>query len=104
MVSYIFRFEIDPARADEYGQKVQAIAPRIMKAPHLKEFRAYRPITGTSQVVAMYDFDDLAGFAAWWADEDVQKVFAELRPYQMHRDGELWGASAAFPRPLRPGQ
>ena len=101
MVAYIFRFEIDPARADEYGRLVQSIVPRIMKSPGLQEFRAYRPITGTAQVVAMYEFADLAAFGTWWADADVQKVFAELRPYQMHRDGELWGPSAAFPAPIR---
>lgn len=103
MVAYVFRFEIDPAKAEEYGQLVQSVVPRVMKAPGLKEFRVYRPVTGTWQVVAMYEFADLAGFATWWADADVQKVFAELRPYQMHREGELWGASAAFPTPLRPG-
>src|SRR5438132_1052890 len=44
MVAYVFRFEIDPAKEDEYRQLVQGIVPRIMKAPGLKEFRAYRPV------------------------------------------------------------
>ena len=102
MVAYVFRFDIDPATADEYNQWVQGAVPRLLKTPGLKELRVYRPVTGTSQVVVVYEFADLAGFATWWADAEVQKIFTESRPYQMNREGELWGPSANYPTPLRP--
>jgi hypothetical protein len=49
------------------------------------------------------EFADLAAFAAFYADEDIQDVFAERHIYEVNLSSELWGPSPVVPEPLRPG-
>ena len=76
---------------------------RTLAATGVVEFRAYRPVTGASQVAVTCEFADLATWAAWYGNEDVQKVLNELRTLALNVTMELRSPSLAVPAPIRPG-
>jgi hypothetical protein len=49
-----------------------------------------------------YEFADLAAFAAWRANKDVEKVLDELHTVALNVTTELWGPSPVVPKPIRP--
>lgn len=67
------------------------------------EFRAYRPLSGTSQVAITYEFADLDAWAAWRVYEDMQNVKDEPYTLATNVSSELWGPSPVVPEPIRPG-
>lgn len=42
------------------------------------EFRGYRPVSGPSQVVVTYEFEDLEAWAVWRGDDTIKGVLQEL--------------------------
>jgi hypothetical protein len=89
---------------EDYHDWAMKAIPRVMAGPGLVEFRAYRPVTGNSQVVVTYEFGDLATWAAFYADEEIQEVMDELRTVAHNVSAELWGPSPVVPKPMRPGE
>ncbi len=104
MVLYVTKWDILPDKAEAYSRWTGPAIQRVLAVPGVAEFRGYRPATGASQVVVTYEFTDLATWAAWYAHEDVQKVFDELRTFVTNVSIELWGPSPIVPKPIRPGQ
>ena len=90
-------------KAEAYGQWAESAIRRVLAAPGIVEFRAYRPVTGSYQVVVTYQFVDLAAWAAWQSNEDVQKLTDEVHTYCTNVNWELWGPSPIVPEPIRPG-
>jgi len=103
MVLYLMRWDIHPDKKEAYTKWTEGAIRRTLAAPGVVEFRAYRPATGTSQVVVTYEFADLAAWAAFYAHEDVQAVMDELRTLTVNVVTELWGPSPVVPKPIRPG-
>jgi hypothetical protein len=54
--------------------------------------------------VTTYEFADMAAWAAWQRDEDMQKVLTELRTLALDLNIEVWGPSPVVPAPIRPGK
>jgi hypothetical protein len=67
----------------------------------IKEFRVYRPVTGSYQAVVTYEFKDFSSWATWMENETVQKVNQELRDYAMNIKFDLLGPSPIVPDPIR---
>jgi heme-degrading monooxygenase HmoA len=103
MVLFVQKYDINLDAAEAYNEWAKTAIRRILAAPGVVEFRGYRPVTGTSQVVVTIEFADLAAFAAFYADEDIQQLLAERHAYEINVRTELWGPSPVVPEPLRPG-
>ena len=80
----------------------ESAIPRILKIPGLVEFRGYRPVTGSHQIAATYEFTDMDSWAAWVNHPDYQKLMDEVRPFISNLSTEVWGPSPMVPEPLRP--
>jgi quinol monooxygenase YgiN len=104
MVVQVMKYDVHPDKAEAYTKWTESAIKRTVAGPSVVEFRAYRPATGPSQVVTTYEFADLAAWAAWSSDEDVQRVLSELRTLALNVDIEVWGPSPLVPQPVRPGK
>jgi antibiotic biosynthesis monooxygenase (ABM) superfamily enzyme len=102
MVNLVSKYDIHPDKAEAYKAWVKAAISRLIAVPGVKELRGYRPITGASQVVATFEFDDLTSWTAWYTSEDVQEVMSERWGYEINIYDELWGPSPVAPEPIRP--
>ena len=103
MVLYVSRWDIHPNKKEAYTEWSNSAVRRSLGIPGVVEFRAYRSILGKSQVVITYEFADLDAWAAWRANEDMQKVIDELYTLANNVNSELWGPSPVVPEPIRPG-
>ncbi len=103
MVLYIVKWDIHPDKADAYIEWTKSAIPRVMSVPGVVEFRAYRAAGGAPQVVATYEFPDMAAWAAWWSHPDCQEVMNELHALALNVTTELWGPSPLVPKPIQPG-
>jgi len=102
MVLYVMRWDILPDKVEAYRKWTDSAIKRTLAVPGVVEFRGYRPAAGASQIVVTYEFADLAAWAAWDANEDMQKVSNELRTLTTNMSTELWGPSPVVPQPIRP--
>jgi antibiotic biosynthesis monooxygenase (ABM) superfamily enzyme len=103
MVLYVSKWNVIPDKAEAYVEWAKTAIPRILAGPGVVEFRGYRPASGDHQVVITLEFSDMAAWAAWYSDEEVQKLLGEGRMYEMDVSYELWGPSPIVPEPIRPG-
>lgn len=103
MVLYLMKWDVLPDKPEAYLEWTESAIKRTLGVPGVVEFRAYRTTIGASQVVVTYEFADLAAWAAFFNNEEAQKVLDELRTYTSNVTTELWGPSPAVPRPIRPG-
>ncbi len=103
MVLYSFKWNVHPDKGGEYMAWSQSAIQRTLGAGGVIEFRAYRPVSGSFQVVITYEFADIAAWAAWNDHADVQQVIAESRTLVTNIEMELWGPSPIVPHPIRPG-
>ncbi len=103
MVLQIVKWNIHPDKVEAYLQWTQGAIQRTLAVPGVVEFRAYRPLSGTSQAAITYEFADLGAWAAWREHEEVRRLLDELHTLALNVSMELWGASPVVPRPIRPG-
>ena len=99
MVIQVMKWNISPDKAEDYPKWAET-AIKDTLTEKVKEFRAYRPITGDSQVVSTYQFEDMASWAEWQSNEGVQKVMSELRKFALNISIEIWGPSPIAPAPI----
>jgi antibiotic biosynthesis monooxygenase (ABM) superfamily enzyme len=92
MVILLVQYNVRPEKAAEYATWVEAKVPVALSVPGLVEIKGYSNITGDHQVTALDVFEDLAGFATWWANEAIIQIFAELRQYADNVHTELLGS------------
>jgi len=104
MVLYIEKHDIHPDKAEVYDKWVPGAIQRVLAVPGVVEFRAYRVAGGSHQVVATYEFADMAAWAAWYSSPEVQKAMDELHMHAFNVTSELWGPSPVVPKPIRPGK
>jgi heme-degrading monooxygenase HmoA len=81
MVVLLVQYNVRPEKAAEYAEWAAAKVPVAMSAPGLVELKGYRNITGDHRTTVLDVFEDLAGFAAWRANEAIAQIFAELWQY-----------------------
>jgi heme-degrading monooxygenase HmoA len=96
------KWNILPEKEEAYQGWFEGAIQRTLEVPGVVEFRAYRPTNGTCQVAATYEFRDLAAWSAFYAHEDVQKVWNELKTLTTNLTTELWGPSPDLPEPIQP--
>jgi len=102
MVLQVMKWDIHPDKVDAYLKWVDGAVKRSLAAPGVVEFRAYRVVSGASQIAITYEFADLAAYAAWYGNEGVQKNLSELHTLALNVNSELWGPSPVVPAPIRP--
>jgi antibiotic biosynthesis monooxygenase (ABM) superfamily enzyme len=104
MVLTVMKWDVHPDKSEAYLKWTESAIKRTLAAPGVVEFRAYRPATGTSQIVITYEFADLTTWAKWQSNQDVQNVLNELRTLALNVVSEVWGPSPVVPAPIRPGK
>ncbi len=104
MVLYVIKFDIHPDKVNDYLEWVKSAIKRELAHPGIVEFRAYRPVTGSHQVVVTYEFTDMTAWAEWQAHEEVEKVRTELHTLALNVNIELWSPSPVLPAPIRSGE
>lgn len=100
MVLQIMKWNVNPNKSNEYPKWAETAIKRTM-TPDVIQFRAYRPITGNSQVAITYEFKDIAAWTKWQSDQNIQKVLDELRTFAVHLNIEVWGPSPIAPTPVQ---
>jgi len=104
MVLYVMKWNVHPDKKEEYLNWTSGAIKRTLGVPGVSEFRAYRPASGSAEVVVTYEFADMAAWAAWNVHEDIQHVFDELHTMALNISTELWSPSPVVPHPIRPGK
>jgi quinol monooxygenase YgiN len=104
MVVVVTKYDIHPDKADAYLKWAESTIKRVVAAPGTVEFRAYRPLTGSSQAVTTQEFADMEAYAAWAGSEETAKIRAELGTVALNVQSEIWGPSPVVPEPIRPGK
>jgi quinol monooxygenase YgiN len=104
MVLAVMKWNIHPDKVEAYTKWTASAIRRTLAVPGVVEFRAYRAATGPHEVVITYEFADFAAWAAWYSNEEFQKVMSELRTLGIDVTSELWGPSPVVPTPIRPGK
>ena len=99
MVLQVMKWNVHPEKSDVY-YKWAEIAIKRTVTTKVVEFRAYRPVTGDSQVAITYEFENLKVWAEWRNDPEVQKVMNELRKLALDIHSELWGPSPVAEKPV----
>lgn len=102
MVIALVHYDIRPDKAAEFVEWAQAAVPVFLSAPGIVEIQTYRNITGDSQSTSLYVFEDLASYATWRSNEEVEKIHAEVWQYMENVHIELLGPSPFGSEPLRP--
>jgi len=104
MVLYVAKWNIRPEKLGAYANWGKSTIQRLLAVPGVVEVRGYRAATGAHYVVVTYEFADMAAWAAWSSNEDVQKMRDELDAYATDVTYELWGPSPVIPKPIKPGK
>jgi antibiotic biosynthesis monooxygenase (ABM) superfamily enzyme len=104
MVLHVTKYDIHPDKLEAYQKWTEGAIKRAVGVPGVVEFRAYRPVTGSSQIVTTYEFADLAAWAGWNSSADMQKLNGELHTLALNVTNEVWGPSPVVPVPIRPGK
>ncbi len=103
MVVHVMQWQIHPDKVQQYAEWQQGAIQRTMSVPGVVEFRGYRPVSGPSEVVVTYEFEDLEAWAAWRDSDTIKGVLQELYTLALNVTSELWGPSKFVPEPIRPG-
>jgi antibiotic biosynthesis monooxygenase (ABM) superfamily enzyme len=98
----VMKWDIHPDKVDAYLKWTEGAIKRTTGVRGVVEFRAYRTSVGDHQVVITYEFADLASWAAWRGNTEVEKVLDELHTLGLNVTTELWGPSPVVPKPIRP--
>jgi quinol monooxygenase YgiN len=101
---HVMKWDIHPDKEEAYTRWAETAIMRTLAVPGVIEFRGYVAAAGASQVVATYEFADLAAWAAWASNEDIKKVIHELHTLALNANIEVWGPSPLTPAPIRPGK
>ncbi len=101
MILYTAKWDVLPGKAEEYAEWAKGAIQRQLAVPGIKEFMAYRPVTGSYQAFVTYQFADFKSWAAWAENEAITQVMQELRDYAMNIKFDLMGPSPIVPEPIR---
>jgi antibiotic biosynthesis monooxygenase (ABM) superfamily enzyme len=102
LILSVMKWDIHPDKVEAYLKWTESAIKRTLGVPGVVEFRAYRGSVGAPQVIITYEHADLASWAAWRANKEVEKVFDELHTLGINVTTELWGPSPVVPKPIRP--
>jgi heme-degrading monooxygenase HmoA len=101
MYLFMIRCCVNAATKEKYLEWAKSFIQRTLEIPGVKEFRAYRTVVGGSEVMIMYEFEDMTTFAAW-QDQCFDMIH---EGYDLCHDvsSELWGPeSMVGGKPIRP--
>ena len=101
-VLQVTKYDVPADKLEAYSKWAGEALKRSLAVPGVVEFRAYRPTVGGSLVVQTHEFADLAAWAAWRSNKELEKVVDELETFVVNLTVELWGPSPIVPEPIRP--
>jgi quinol monooxygenase YgiN len=103
MVLSVVKYNIHPDKAEAFQAWVPRTIPQILALTGVVEFRAYRPASGSWQIVTTTEFIDMAACASAISGDVWQQINNELHTLALDITVEIWGPSPVVPQPLRPG-
>lgn len=98
----VVKVDIRPEKAEAVVEWTKTAIPTLLGIPGLVELRSFRSITGSSQAISIYEFADLAAYAAWRSHAEAERLWIEAHTYMENISVELWGPSPVSAGPLRP--
>ncbi len=101
-ILHIAKWDIRPEKQEEYDKKAPGWIKTVMSLPGPVEFRAYRPASGSFQVIITTEFPDIPTWSTWYMNGDVQATFDDIRTCTTGMTFELWGPSPIVPKPVLP--
>jgi antibiotic biosynthesis monooxygenase (ABM) superfamily enzyme len=104
VVLAIMKWDIHPDKIEAYQKWTGSAIKRCLAVPGVIEYRGYRGLAGTPQVMQTFEFADLAAYAVWRSNVEVQKAMDEAYTLALNVTTELWGPSPVVPKPIRPGK
>lgn len=104
MVLFVTKYDVHPDKLEAFRKLAEDMRKQIPALPGLVEFRAYRGVAGAPLVMETWEFADMAAFAAWWTNDEVQKQVTAFTPFVLNRRRELWDSWPSAPTPIRPGK
>ena len=104
MVLSVLKYDVHPDKVEAYSKWTESGIKRTLALPGVVEFRAYRPATGSSQVVVTTEWADMAAWAAAQSSEENHKLMNEIRALAINVSIEVWAPSPVIPKPIRPGK
>jgi len=96
----VMKYEVPGDKLEAYSKWSEGAVKRLL-IPPLIEFRAYRPVVGASLAVIIGEFADLAAWAAWRSNKEIERVYGELLTFAVSVTSEVWGPSPVVPKPIR---
>jgi heme-degrading monooxygenase HmoA len=99
-VLWIARWNIPLGRTKEYTKWAENVIPRLIAAPKVEEFRAYRSTITSHRVLMMLEFESLKDWAEFTESEEGKKIWTEIMSNTANLSAELWGPSPIAPEPL----
>ena len=100
MVLQVMKWNLHPDKTGIYFKWVETAIKRILTSK-VNELKAYRPVTGDSQIAVTIEFADLTAWTDWQGNAEVKKVLAELRTMAVNVNIEVWGPSPVVSKPVQ---
>jgi heme-degrading monooxygenase HmoA len=101
-VLWIARWNIPLGRMSEYNEWAANVIPRLVSAPKVKEFRAYRSTITSHRIMVMLEFESLKDWAAFTDSDEGKTIWTEIMSNTTNLSAELWGPSPFAPEPIHP--
>ncbi len=104
MIVHVTKYNINTDKAEAFQNWVKVVIPQILATPGVTEFRGYRPVSGSWQVVTTVEFTDMNALANFVASEAGNKMSDELHALAFDVNYEIWGNSPVVPVALHPAK
>lgn len=101
-VLYMMRWNIPNQKEEKYTAWAKETIPRILGAPGLVEFRAYRAGAASHYILVIFEIKSKEAFSEFWEFLQREKLLEETYANTVDAVSELWGPSPLVPEPLRP--
>lgn len=96
------KWNIPNQKVEEYMKWAKGAIPRVLKAPGLVEFRAYRAGAASHYILVIFEIESKEAFSKFWEFLQKERLLDEVYANTVDAVGELWGPSPLVPEPLRP--
>ena len=96
------KWYIPNQKVKEYTEWAKGTIPKVLEAPGLVEFRAYRAGAASRHVLVIFEIESKEAFSKFWEFLQKEKLLDEVYANTVDAVSELWGPSPLVPEPLRP--
>lgn len=96
------KWKVPNQKVEEYSEWAKRTIPRVLRAPGLVGFRAYRAGAASRHVLVVFEIESKEAFSKFWEFLQKKGILDEVYANAADVVSELWGPSPFIPEPLRP--